>query len=93
MEAPCPPEELFAWVDDLARYPDWLRLSSSATSAAAVAVTMNDAACVPPSNGNSARACRAPCARVRSGDDLQRRPVHGGQVASAAGAFMGYVGF
>ena len=24
MEAPCPPEELFAWVDDLARYPDWL---------------------------------------------------------------------
>jgi hypothetical protein len=22
--APCPPDELFAWVDDLARYPDWL---------------------------------------------------------------------
>ena len=24
MEAPCPPEELFAWVDDLGRYPSWL---------------------------------------------------------------------
>ncbi len=24
MEAPCPPEELFAWVDDLSRYPSWL---------------------------------------------------------------------
>jgi hypothetical protein len=24
MEAPCRPEELFAWVDDLARYPSWL---------------------------------------------------------------------
>jgi len=22
--APCPPDELFAWVDDLARYPGWL---------------------------------------------------------------------
>jgi hypothetical protein len=24
MSAPCPPEELFAWVDDLSRYPTWL---------------------------------------------------------------------
>lgn len=24
--APCLPEELFAWVDDLARYPDWLEI-------------------------------------------------------------------
>jgi hypothetical protein len=24
MSAPCPPEELFTWVDDLARYPSWL---------------------------------------------------------------------
>jgi hypothetical protein len=24
--APCPPEELFAWVDDLARYPQWLEI-------------------------------------------------------------------
>jgi len=24
--APCAPEELFAWVDDLARYPDWLEI-------------------------------------------------------------------
>jgi hypothetical protein len=22
--APCPPEQLFRWVDDLSRYPDWL---------------------------------------------------------------------
>jgi hypothetical protein len=26
MEAPCAPDVLFAWVDDLARYPAWLRL-------------------------------------------------------------------
>jgi Polyketide cyclase / dehydrase and lipid transport len=24
MEAPCPAEQLFAWVDDLGRYPSWL---------------------------------------------------------------------
>lgn len=24
LEAPCPPDELFAWVDDLGRYPRWL---------------------------------------------------------------------
>jgi hypothetical protein len=24
MSAPCPPEELFTWVDDLGRYPSWL---------------------------------------------------------------------
>jgi hypothetical protein len=24
LDAPCSPHELFAWVDDLARYPDWL---------------------------------------------------------------------
>jgi hypothetical protein len=24
LEAPCPPEELFGWLDDLARYPAWL---------------------------------------------------------------------
>jgi len=24
MQAPCPPEALFAWVDDLSRYPSWL---------------------------------------------------------------------
>ncbi len=24
LDAPCPPEELFAWVEDLARYPSWL---------------------------------------------------------------------
>ena len=24
MHAPCPPEALFAWVDDLGRYPSWL---------------------------------------------------------------------
>jgi hypothetical protein len=26
MSAPCPPQELFGWVDDLARYPAWLDL-------------------------------------------------------------------
>ncbi len=24
--APCPPSELFSWVDDLARYPEWLEI-------------------------------------------------------------------
>lgn len=24
LQAPCPPEALFAWVDDLSRYPSWL---------------------------------------------------------------------
>jgi hypothetical protein len=24
LAAPCPPEELFTWVDDLGRYPSWL---------------------------------------------------------------------
>ena len=24
--APCPPDELFAWVDDLGRYPQWLEI-------------------------------------------------------------------
>lgn len=28
--APCPPEELFAWVDDLGRYPDWLEIVARA---------------------------------------------------------------
>jgi hypothetical protein len=26
LSAPCGPEELFAWVEDLARYPEWMRL-------------------------------------------------------------------
>ncbi|MGI8758800.1 MAG: SRPBCC family protein [Acidimicrobiales bacterium] len=26
LEAPCRPDELFAWVDDLGRYPQWLDL-------------------------------------------------------------------
>ena len=30
--APCPPDELFAWVDDLARYPRWLDIVPSATA-------------------------------------------------------------
>lgn len=28
--APCSAEELFAWVDDLARYPDWLEIVTRA---------------------------------------------------------------
>jgi hypothetical protein len=26
LEAPCPPDDLFAWVDDLGRYPQWLEI-------------------------------------------------------------------
>jgi hypothetical protein len=26
LDAPCAPEDLFAWVDDLARYPQWMGL-------------------------------------------------------------------
>ena len=28
--APCPPDELFGWVDDLARYPSWLDIVTAA---------------------------------------------------------------
>lgn len=28
--APCPPEHLFAWVEDLERYPDWLEIVTRA---------------------------------------------------------------
>jgi Polyketide cyclase / dehydrase and lipid transport len=30
--APCPPEQLFRWVDDLARYPDWLDIVPRASA-------------------------------------------------------------
>jgi hypothetical protein len=30
LDAPCPPEELFAWVGDLARYPSWLSIVTRA---------------------------------------------------------------
>jgi hypothetical protein len=30
LDAPCPPDELFAWVDDLARYPSWLSIVTRA---------------------------------------------------------------
>ena len=30
LDAPCPPGELFAWVDDLARYPRWLSIVTRA---------------------------------------------------------------
>lgn len=33
MDADCSPEELFAWVDDLARYPDWLEIVTRAEPA------------------------------------------------------------
>jgi hypothetical protein len=33
LEAPCPSSDLFAWVDDLGRYPDWLDIVPRASSA------------------------------------------------------------
>ena len=30
LDAPCPPSELFAWVDDLGRYPQWLSIVTRA---------------------------------------------------------------
>jgi hypothetical protein len=30
LDAPCPPEELFMWVDDLERYPAWLSIVTRA---------------------------------------------------------------
>jgi len=30
LEAPCPPAELFAWVGDLGRYPEWLSIVTRA---------------------------------------------------------------
>ncbi len=35
LDAPCPPTELFPWVDDLARYPDWLDIVPRAVAVAA----------------------------------------------------------
>ena len=31
--APCPPDRLFGWVDDLGRYPEWLDIVPRASSA------------------------------------------------------------
>jgi hypothetical protein len=36
LEAPCPPETLFGWVDDLSRYPEWLDLVARAQPAPAI---------------------------------------------------------
>jgi hypothetical protein len=30
LDAPCPPAELFTWVDDLSRYPSWLTIVTTA---------------------------------------------------------------
>jgi hypothetical protein len=40
-DLPCSPSELFTWVDDLARYPDWLEIVAKAEplGGAAVATT------------------------------------------------------
>ena len=35
LEAPCAPDDLFAWVDDLARYPQWLDIVPRAVQAEA----------------------------------------------------------
>ena len=35
LDAPCPPDELFGWVDDLTRYPSWLEIVPRAEPAAA----------------------------------------------------------
>jgi uncharacterized protein YndB with AHSA1/START domain len=32
LQAPCSPERLFAWVDDLAHYPEWLDIVPRATA-------------------------------------------------------------
>ena len=32
LDAPCPPDELFAWVDDLGRYPRWLDIVPRASA-------------------------------------------------------------
>jgi Polyketide cyclase / dehydrase and lipid transport len=32
LDAPCPPDELFGWVDDLRRYPRWLSIVTRADS-------------------------------------------------------------
>lgn len=35
LDAPCPPTELYPWLDDLGRYPDWLDIVPRATPAEA----------------------------------------------------------
>jgi hypothetical protein len=34
MDAPCPPEELFSWLEDLGRYPSWLGIVDRAEPSA-----------------------------------------------------------
>jgi hypothetical protein len=36
LAAPCSPDELMAWVDDLSRYPQWLTIVTTASPVAAV---------------------------------------------------------
>ncbi|MEX2292188.1 MAG: SRPBCC family protein [Acidimicrobiales bacterium] len=33
LDAPCAPEDLYVWIDDLSRYPDWLDIVPRAVSA------------------------------------------------------------
>src|SRR4051812_36174526 len=43
-DLPCSPSELFTWVDDLARYPDWLEIVAKAEPLGGVAdATTGDA--------------------------------------------------
>lgn len=42
LEAPCSPGELFAWVDDLARYPAWLSIVPRAEAAPADTASPGD---------------------------------------------------
>jgi Polyketide cyclase / dehydrase and lipid transport len=42
MMAPCRPEELFEWVDDLARYPAWLNIVQRAEPVPGDAVDLGD---------------------------------------------------
>lgn len=35
LDAPCAPDELFAWIDDLQRYPEWLTIVVTASPTAA----------------------------------------------------------
>jgi hypothetical protein len=43
LEAPCPPAALFPWVDDLARYPQWLDIVPRAVAANAHAADVGPA--------------------------------------------------
>ena len=82
LTAPCAPDDLFAWVDDLGRYPQWLAIVTSAAPGEAVAGDAGPAWLVDLRGrlGPLARSKRLRMVRTASGDGrvvFERREADG----------------